>query len=162
MEWPGFSPNSKAALYANKYAVTRAAASSCFCYLALNWSIRAGNYRELTSSRFLWSELGFLRWSQQPPVSPQDQCYESGQTVWSPSAISEKNANSSLRSAAHLNWGFQAVVILDWIGPNLVPLSPVSSAAIEQSIEQEEGLNRSSADLRIRKTQVRLPNFAEF
>lgn len=27
-------------------------------------------------------------------------------------------------------------------------------AAIEQSIEQEEGLNRSSADLRIRKTQV--------
>ena len=26
--------------------------------------------------------------------------------------------------------------------------------AIEQSIEQEEGLNRSSADLRIRKTQV--------
>uniref|UniRef100_G1SYZ0 Syntaxin-1B n=1 Tax=Oryctolagus cuniculus TaxID=9986 RepID=G1SYZ0_RABIT len=27
--------------------------------------------------------------------------------------------------------------------------------AIEQSIEQEEGLNRSSADLRIRKTQVR-------
>jgi len=28
------------------------------------------------------------------------------------------------------------------------------SAAIEQSIEQEEGLNRSSADLRIRKTQV--------
>lgn len=26
---------------------------------------------------------------------------------------------------------------------------------IEQSIEQEEGLNRSSADLRIRKTQVR-------
>lgn len=30
------------------------------------------------------------------------------------------------------------------------------SAAIEQSIEQEEGLNRSSADLRIRKTQVGL------
>ena len=30
----------------------------------------------------------------------------------------------------------------------------LSSAAIEQSIEQEEGLNRSSADLRIRKTQV--------
>jgi len=28
------------------------------------------------------------------------------------------------------------------------------STAIEQSIEQEEGLNRSSADLRIRKTQV--------
>lgn len=28
------------------------------------------------------------------------------------------------------------------------------SVAIEQSIEQEEGLNRSSADLRIRKTQV--------
>lgn len=28
------------------------------------------------------------------------------------------------------------------------------SLAIEQSIEQEEGLNRSSADLRIRKTQV--------
>lgn len=28
------------------------------------------------------------------------------------------------------------------------------SIAIEQSIEQEEGLNRSSADLRIRKTQV--------
>ncbi|NXF28476.1 STX1B protein, partial [Rhodinocichla rosea] len=28
--------------------------------------------------------------------------------------------------------------------------------AIEQSIEQEEGLNRSSADLRIRKTQVSL------
>lgn len=27
---------------------------------------------------------------------------------------------------------------------------------IEQSIEQEEGLNRSSADLRIRKTQVLL------
>lgn len=27
---------------------------------------------------------------------------------------------------------------------------------IEQSIEQEEGLNRSSADLRIRKTQVQL------
>ncbi|XP_014818258.1 PREDICTED: syntaxin-1B-like [Calidris pugnax] len=32
-----------------------------------------------------------------------------------------------------------------------VTLSP--PAAIEQSIEQEEGLNRSSADLRIRKTQ---------
>lgn len=31
---------------------------------------------------------------------------------------------------------------------------PLSPAAIEQSIEQEEGLNRSSADLRIRKTQV--------
>lgn len=30
----------------------------------------------------------------------------------------------------------------------------LSPAAIEQSIEQEEGLNRSSADLRIRKTQV--------
>lgn len=28
------------------------------------------------------------------------------------------------------------------------------TVAIEQSIEQEEGLNRSSADLRIRKTQV--------
>uniref|UniRef100_A0AAQ6A453 Syntaxin-1B n=1 Tax=Amphiprion ocellaris TaxID=80972 RepID=A0AAQ6A453_AMPOC len=31
--------------------------------------------------------------------------------------------------------------------------------AIEQSIEQEEGLNRSSADLRIRKTQVRFTCF---
>lgn len=29
-----------------------------------------------------------------------------------------------------------------------------SHPGIEQSIEQEEGLNRSSADLRIRKTQV--------
>uniref|UniRef100_A0A672SSX4 Syntaxin 1B n=1 Tax=Sinocyclocheilus grahami TaxID=75366 RepID=A0A672SSX4_SINGR len=28
--------------------------------------------------------------------------------------------------------------------------------AIEQSIEQEEGLNRSSADLRIRKTQIKM------
>lgn len=33
-------------------------------------------------------------------------------------------------------------------------LCPLSLTAIEQSIEQEEGLNRSSADLRIRKTQV--------
>jgi hypothetical protein len=33
------------------------------------------------------------------------------------------------------------------------PLPP-AAAGIEQSIEQEEGLNRSSADLRIRKTQV--------
>ncbi|KAF1420911.1 Syntaxin-1B, partial [Spheniscus humboldti] len=32
-------------------------------------------------------------------------------------------------------------------------VTPSSPAAIEQSIEQEEGLNRSSADLRIRKTQ---------
>uniref|UniRef100_A0A8B9NE86 Syntaxin-1B n=1 Tax=Accipiter nisus TaxID=211598 RepID=A0A8B9NE86_9AVES len=32
-------------------------------------------------------------------------------------------------------------------------VTPFSPAAIEQSIEQEEGLNRSSADLRIRKTQ---------
>lgn len=31
---------------------------------------------------------------------------------------------------------------------------PPSPTGIEQSIEQEEGLNRSSADLRIRKTQV--------
>lgn len=31
-----------------------------------------------------------------------------------------------------------------------------SKPGIEQSIEQEEGLNRSSADLRIRKTQVSL------
>lgn len=31
---------------------------------------------------------------------------------------------------------------------------PPSPPGIEQSIEQEEGLNRSSADLRIRKTQV--------
>ncbi|NXV96958.1 STX1B protein, partial [Calonectris borealis] len=35
-------------------------------------------------------------------------------------------------------------------------VTPSSPAAIEQSIEQEEGLNRSSADLRIRKTQVSL------
>ncbi|NWH17944.1 STX1A protein, partial [Grus americana] len=33
---------------------------------------------------------------------------------------------------------------------------PLSRPGIEQSIEQEEGLNRSSADLRIRKTQVSL------
>lgn len=33
-------------------------------------------------------------------------------------------------------------------------LSSYLPAGIEQSIEQEEGLNRSSADLRIRKTQV--------
>lgn len=32
--------------------------------------------------------------------------------------------------------------------------TPLVSTGIEQSIEQEEGLNRSSADLRIRKTQV--------
>lgn len=32
---------------------------------------------------------------------------------------------------------------------------PPVPPGIEQSIEQEEGLNRSSADLRIRKTQVR-------
>lgn len=31
---------------------------------------------------------------------------------------------------------------------------PFIPPGIEQSIEQEEGLNRSSADLRIRKTQV--------
>lgn len=31
---------------------------------------------------------------------------------------------------------------------------PSMPPGIEQSIEQEEGLNRSSADLRIRKTQV--------
>lgn len=31
---------------------------------------------------------------------------------------------------------------------------PSVPPGIEQSIEQEEGLNRSSADLRIRKTQV--------
>ena len=40
--------------------------------------------------------------------------------------------------------------------PGLLPSHHcvLSPAAIEQSIEQEEGLNRSSADLRIRKTQV--------
>lgn len=42
--------------------------------------------------------------------------------------------------------------------PTHLPGSPAHhctlSPAIEQSIEQEEGLNRSSADLRIRKTQV--------
>lgn len=34
------------------------------------------------------------------------------------------------------------------------PLTSPLHPGIEQSIEQEEGLNRSSADLRIRKTQV--------
>ena len=40
--------------------------------------------------------------------------------------------------------------------PGLPPTSHCvfCPTAIEQSIEQEEGLNRSSADLRIRKTQV--------
>ncbi|NXU24242.1 STX1A protein, partial [Thalassarche chlororhynchos] len=44
---------------------------------------------------------------------------------------------------AGITWG--------WASPSL-PLAS-SSCCIEQSIEQEEGLNRSSADLRIRKTQ---------
>lgn len=42
-------------------------------------------------------------------------------------------------------------VLLSGHLPSLLP-----TPGIEQSIEQEEGLNRSSADLRIRKTQVQL------
>ena len=42
---------------------------------------------------------------------------------------------------------------------SLVPNQTRSSVTvIEQNIEQEETSNKSSADLRIRKTQVNLPN----
>ncbi|NXS60956.1 STX1A protein, partial [Brachypteracias leptosomus] len=51
-----------------------------------------------------------------------------------------------------VSWGAggAGMLMLHKINPCPSPLAP----GIEQSIEQEEGLNRSSADLRIRKTQV--------
>lgn len=46
-------------------------------------------------------------------------------------------------------WRQGTALLLSGLLPSHLP-----TPGIEQSIEQEEGLNRSSADLRIRKTQV--------
>lgn len=55
--------------------------------------------------------------------------------------------------------GFLSQILVCGLGVSgewgqIMAQQPSVPPGIEQSIEQEEGLNRSSADLRIRKTQV--------
>lgn len=58
--------------------------------------------------------------------------------------------------ATRLPGGILSQILGVWVGSVVNGGAQQLSAppGIEQSIEQEEGLNRSSADLRIRKTQV--------
>uniref|UniRef100_A0A8C3JT01 Syntaxin-1B n=1 Tax=Calidris pygmaea TaxID=425635 RepID=A0A8C3JT01_9CHAR len=65
----------------------------------------------------------------------------------------EDGEQSALQTSEWSFWGVatSGLTSTTEVATSGVTLSP--PAAIEQSIEQEEGLNRSSADLRIRKTQ---------
>ncbi|NXN96898.1 STX1A protein, partial [Rhinopomastus cyanomelas] len=70
-----------------------------------------------------------------------------------PVGAGPEEAMKMISVGAFLPWGqAESWCCWGWFCPGSCSVSPLLNS-IEQSIEQEEGLNRSSADLRIRKTQ---------